>query len=44
MAFEIIASSNLNINEKIKINLIKKLSECSGHLGDCWWSIFRFKL
>jgi len=33
LACEIIASSNLNINEKIKINLIKKLSECSGHLG-----------
>ena len=33
LACEIIASSNLNINEKIKIDLIKKLSECSGHLG-----------
>ena len=33
MACEILASSNLKINEKIKINLIKKLSECSGHLG-----------
>ena len=33
MACEIIASHNLKINEKIKINLIKKLSECSGHLG-----------
>merc|ERR1711965_1045238 len=33
LACEIIASSNLNINEKIKINLIKKFSECSGHLG-----------
>ena len=33
MAFEILASSTLKINEKIKINLIKKLSECSGHLG-----------
>jgi len=33
MAFEILASTNLKINEKIKINLIKKLSECSGHLG-----------
>jgi len=33
LACEIIASSNLNINEKIKISLIKKLSECSGHLG-----------
>ena len=33
MACEIMASSNLKINEKIKINLIKKLSECSGHLG-----------
>ncbi len=33
MAFEILTSLNLNISEKIKINLIKKLSECSGHLG-----------
>ena len=33
MAFEILTSSNLKINEKIKVDLIKKLSECSGHLG-----------
>jgi farnesyl diphosphate synthase len=33
MACEIIASPNLRIAEKIKIDLIKKLSECSGHLG-----------
>jgi farnesyl diphosphate synthase len=33
MACEILASSNLKISEKIKVNLIKKLSECSGHLG-----------
>jgi farnesyl diphosphate synthase len=33
MAFEILTNSNLKISEKIKINLIKKLSECSGHLG-----------
>ncbi|MDA9629372.1 polyprenyl synthetase family protein [Candidatus Pelagibacter sp.] len=33
MAFEILANSNLKISEKIKIDLIKKLSECSGHLG-----------
>ena len=33
MAFEILVSSNLEIHEKIKVNLIKKLSECSGHLG-----------
>ena len=33
MAFEILTSSNLKISEKIKKNLIKKLSECSGHLG-----------
>ena len=33
MACEILASSTLRISEKIKINLIKKLSECSGHLG-----------
>ena len=33
MACEILASPNLKIEEKTKINLIKKLSECSGHLG-----------
>ena len=33
MAFEILVSIDLKINEKIKINLIKRLSECSGHLG-----------
>ena len=33
MAFEILSSPTLKISEKIKINLIKKLSECSGHLG-----------
>ena len=33
MAFEILASTNLKFSEKIKVNLIKKLSECSGHLG-----------
>ena len=33
MAFEILADSSLKLNEKKKINLIKKLSECSGHIG-----------
>ena len=33
MAFEILTCSSLKINEKIKIDLIKKLSEGSGHLG-----------
>ena len=33
MACEILASDNLKISEKIKIDLVKKLSECSGHLG-----------
>ena len=33
MAFEILASPILKVSEKNKINLIKKLSECSGHLG-----------
>ncbi len=33
MAFEILSSRNLELNEKIKIDLIKKLSECAGHLG-----------
>jgi farnesyl diphosphate synthase len=33
MAFEILASPTLKMSERIKVNLIKKLSECSGHLG-----------
>jgi farnesyl diphosphate synthase len=33
MAFEILASSNLKINEKIKVDLVQKLSQSSGHLG-----------
>ena len=33
MAFEILSSSNLKLSDKAKINLINKLSECSGHLG-----------
>ena len=33
MAFEILTNPSLKLNERIKINLIKKLSECSGHLG-----------
>ena len=33
MAFEILSHSNLNLNEKIKIDLINKISESSGHLG-----------
>ena len=33
MAFEILSSHNLKLNEKVKINLIKELSKCSGHLG-----------
>ncbi len=33
MAFEILSHSNLNFNEKIKIDLINKISESSGHLG-----------
>ena len=33
MACEILASPSLKLKEEIKINLIKKLSECSGHLG-----------
>ena len=32
-ACEILASSKLRLSEKIKINLVKKLSECSGHQG-----------
>ena len=33
MAFEILSSTSLKVNEKTKVKLIKKLSECSGHLG-----------
>jgi len=33
MAFEILTSPNLKIDEKIKVNLVQKLSESSGHLG-----------
>ncbi len=33
MAFEILSHKKLNISEKIKINLINKISESSGHLG-----------
>jgi len=33
MAFEILTSSSLKITEKVKVDLVKKLSECSGHLG-----------
>ena len=33
MAFEILTSSSLDIKEKIKADLVQKLSESSGHLG-----------
>ena len=33
MAYEILSHKNLNITEKVKINLINKISESSGHLG-----------
>ena len=33
MAFEILSHNDLNISEKIKIALINKISESSGHLG-----------
>ncbi len=33
MAFEILSYKGLNISEKIKIDLINKISESSGHLG-----------
>jgi farnesyl diphosphate synthase len=33
MAFEILTSQTLKVNEKIKIDLIKRLTVCSGHLG-----------
>ena len=33
MAFEILTSTNLKINEKAKVDLVQKLSQTSGHLG-----------
>ena len=33
MAFEILTSSNLKIDEKTKVDLVRKLSQSSGHLG-----------
>jgi farnesyl diphosphate synthase len=33
MAFEILTSPNLKINDKIKVGLVQKLSESAGHLG-----------
>ena len=33
MAFEILSDKKLMISDNIKINLIKRLSECSGHTG-----------
>ena len=33
MAFEILTSNDLKVNENTKIKLINKLSKCSGHLG-----------
>ena len=33
MAYEILSHKDLNVSNKIKINLINKISECSGHLG-----------
>ncbi len=33
MAFEILTGKNLKVSEKIKIELIKNLSECTGHTG-----------
>ncbi len=33
MAFEILSDTNLKLKSNIKNNLIKKLTECSGHLG-----------
>ena len=33
MAFEILSHKDLKVSEKVKINLINKISESSGHLG-----------
>ena len=33
MAFEILSHSNLSLDEKVKVDLINKISESAGHLG-----------
>ena len=33
LAFEIIADKKFNVDRTVKLNLIKKLSECAGHVG-----------
>ena len=33
MAFEVLSFKGLNLNEKIKNNLVHKISQCSGHFG-----------
>ena len=33
MAYEILSHKDLNVSKKTKIDLINKISECSGHLG-----------
>ena len=33
LAFEILSDKKLNVNDKTKVELIKRLSECSGHTG-----------
>ena len=33
MAFEILSDKKFLLNEKVKVELIKKLSECAGHIG-----------
>ena len=33
LAFEIIADKKFNVDTTVKLNLIKKLSECAGHVG-----------
>ena len=33
LAFEILSSREINLNERTKNNLINKISKCSGHLG-----------
>ena len=33
LAFEILSDKNLNLNEKIKVKLIKQISQSSGHTG-----------
>ena len=44
LAFEILSDKQLNLGEKIKSKLIKKLSECAGHSRNSRGTIFGLKI